>query len=58
LAFTAVMVCKLIVAALFALPTALVEGAMDPRPNVLNCLADDWGWPNAGVYGDRVVDMA
>ena len=27
----------------------------DARPNVLFCLADDWGWPHAGVYGDRVV---
>jgi len=27
----------------------------DSRPNILYCLADDWGWPNAGVYGDRVV---
>jgi len=25
------------------------------RPNILFCLADDWAWPHAGVYGDRVV---
>ncbi|CAN0502773.1 unnamed protein product, partial [Discosporangium mesarthrocarpum] len=25
------------------------------RPNVLFCIADDWGWPHAGVYGDAVV---
>ncbi|OVE74253.1 hypothetical protein BVX94_00885, partial [bacterium B17] len=25
------------------------------RPNILFCLADDWGWPHAGVYGDKVV---
>src|ERR1043165_2867114 len=25
------------------------------RPNILYCLADDWGWPNAGAYGDKVV---
>lgn len=25
------------------------------RPNILFCLADDWGWPHAGVYGDQVV---
>ena len=36
-------------------------GAMAPiataadRPNILFCLADDWGWPHAGVYGDPVV---
>lgn len=27
----------------------------DPRPNILFCLADDWAWPHAGVYGDKVV---
>lgn len=26
------------------------------RPNILFCLADDWGWPHAGVYGDEVVE--
>ncbi len=25
------------------------------RPNILFLLADDWGWPHAGAYGDRVV---
>lgn len=25
------------------------------RPNILFCLADDWGWPHAGSYGDPVV---
>ncbi len=25
------------------------------RPNILFCIADDWGWPHAGVYGDEVV---
>ena len=25
------------------------------RPNILFCFADDWGWPHAGAYGDRVV---
>ena len=25
------------------------------RPNILFCMADDWGWPHAGVYGDKVV---
>ena len=24
-------------------------------PNIVFCLADDWGWPHAGAYGDRVV---
>ncbi len=26
------------------------------RPNILFCIADDWGWPHAGVYGDPVVE--
>lgn len=25
------------------------------RPNILFCLADDWAWPHAGAYGDKVV---
>jgi len=25
------------------------------QPNILFCIADDWGWPHAGVYGDQVV---
>ena len=25
------------------------------RPNILFAMADDWGWPHAGVYGDTVV---
>ncbi len=25
------------------------------RPNILFCLADDWGWPHAGACGDPVV---
>ena len=23
------------------------------RPNILFCIADDWGWPHAGALGDR-----
>jgi len=25
------------------------------RPNILLCIADDWAWPHASVYGDPVV---
>lgn len=25
------------------------------RPNIVFCLADDWGWPHAGAYGDNGV---
>lgn len=24
-------------------------------PNILFCIADDWGWPHAGAYGDQMV---
>ena len=33
-------------------PAATAE---DSRPNIMFCLADDWGYPHAGVYGDPVV---
>src|SRR5437868_6924800 len=29
--------------------------AQSARPNILYCLADDWAWPHAGVYGDKVI---
>jgi arylsulfatase A-like enzyme len=25
------------------------------RPNILFCMADDWGWPHAGAYGDAEI---
>lgn len=27
----------------------------ETRPNILLCIADDWAWPHASVYGDRIV---
>jgi N-sulfoglucosamine sulfohydrolase len=27
----------------------------DPRPNIVFAIADDWSFPHAGVYGDKVV---
>jgi len=42
---------------LLSLPFANAEDT--PPPNVLFCIADDWGWPHAGAYasteGDEVV---
>src|SRR4051812_42726093 len=41
--------------------TAVVLGwlaapvAAADRPNILLCVADDWSWPHAGCYGDKVV---
>ncbi len=38
-----------------ARPASAGQNAGKKRPNVLFCLADDWGWPHAGAYGDPVV---
>jgi len=48
------MLRRLQAAGLMLLAGALWAAA-DTRPNILFCLADDWSWPHAGVYGDRVV---
>jgi arylsulfatase A-like enzyme len=31
------------------------EGGTTNKPNILLALADDWAWPHAGVYGDKVI---
>ena len=31
------------------------EGLPDTRPNIVLIIADDWSWPHAGAYGDKVV---
>ncbi len=45
---------------LLLLVTALIiascnQPAPAERPNILFCIADDWSWPHAGAYGDKVV---
>lgn len=30
------------------------QNSLADRPNIVLCLADDWGWPHAGAYGDAV----
>jgi arylsulfatase A-like enzyme len=32
-----------------------LDRAAGRRPNILFCIADDWAWPHAGAYGDKVV---
>ena len=49
------MLNKLLSSSLMLLAGAWVAAAADTRPNILYCLADDWSWPHAGVYGDRVI---
>ena len=42
--------------ALAILTAAAEAGAKkSARPNVLIFIADDWSWPHAGAYGDKVV---
>lgn len=36
---------------------AFAANKTDSRPNIVFVFADDWGWPNAGVYGDKVVKV-
>ena len=40
---------------LFVFAASIVGAAQ--RPNILFCLADDWGWPHAGAYGDEVIEL-
>ncbi len=45
----------LLVAALSTGFVAAGDAAPSPRPNLLLAIADDWGFPHAGAYGDAVV---
>src|SRR5262245_55947744 len=36
-------------------PRRANAGAQPSRPNILFIIADDWSYPHAGVYGDKVV---
>jgi arylsulfatase A-like enzyme len=36
-------------------PASAAAAPPEPRPNILLAIADDWGWPHAGAYGDPVV---
>jgi N-sulfoglucosamine sulfohydrolase len=37
------------------LSAGLMAAKKSDRPNILFCIADDWGWPHAGVYGSKFV---
>jgi len=39
---------------LLLMPGARAQEAVT-RPSILLAIADDWGWPHAGIYGDPVV---
>lgn len=34
---------------------AQLDSPSPKRPNILFCIADDWGWPHSPLYGDKVV---
>jgi len=36
--------------------SSVASAEEEEQPNILFCLADDWGWPHAGAYGDEVVE--
>ena len=35
--------------------STLFSTAADSRPNILFCIADDWGWPHASAYANDTV---
>lgn len=35
---------------------SLTSPTFAKQPNILFAIADDWGWPHAGAYGDPVVE--
>ena len=49
-----ILFLSLAVLSLFPL-TTFAGGKSSKRPNILICIADDWSWPHAGVYGDKVI---
>ena len=52
--FNGEMCLKSIVLYLVAL-LAFTLHSEDKKPNILLAIADDWGWPHAGAYGDSGV---
>lgn len=44
-----------LLATLLVAVSAASLGAAEARTNILFCFADDWGYPHAGAYGDRIV---
>ncbi len=40
----------------FALSPSFAVAREESRPNILFCIADDWGWPHAGAYGEPVIE--
>jgi N-sulfoglucosamine sulfohydrolase len=51
----AIMIKKLITTLLLLPLSHFVCAASIGKPNILFAMADDWGWPHAGAYGDTSV---
>ena len=49
------MVCGLACFLLCSGWAAMGTAAENQRPNIVFAIADDWGWPHASAYGDKVV---
>lgn len=45
-----------IISVLLIFPKQEAKASQNPKPpNILFCIADDWSWPHASIYGDPVV---
>jgi arylsulfatase A-like enzyme len=47
-----ILLTSLVASVALGLPP--VASAQDKRPNIILCIADDWGFPDAGAYGHPV----
>ena len=47
--------CVVVTVLLVLVPLLQADHHAGKRPNILFAIADDWGWPHAGAYGDPVV---
>jgi len=52
---SAIMVVLVGMVLFLASGKSVADAAEPKRPNILFAIADDWGWPHAGAYGDPVV---
>lgn len=43
------------ITALAISPLLKANESSEKRPNIILCMADDWGWPYSPLYGDKVV---
>lgn len=50
-AFSFLIVCMLVILFSFKQPVS----PHSARPNILFVIADDWSYPHAGAYGDKVI---